>query len=192
MAKIITFRIKNKLLNLIAVIFLAIFSTITYRTTQEPSIPISSTKHFDQKLDQSFSGKISVIDGDSIRVGDNEVRLMGIDAPEYKQTCFDAKNSEYSCGKISREFLLNLANQKDGTCYYHQRDKYNRFLSKCYIGEMVINEEIVKNGMAVVYNFGNGDPKLDELEMQAKAARLGVWQGAFQLPKDYRKTHKKS
>ena len=55
-----------------------------------------------------------------------------------------------------------------------------------------INQEIIKNGMAVIYNFGNGDPKLDELELQAKNNHLGIWRGAFQLPKDYRKSHKKS
>jgi endonuclease YncB( thermonuclease family) len=192
MPKTIRFRSKNKLLNLIAAIFLAVFSAVAYNITQEPSTPNAPTQNIDAKLEHSFSGKISVIDGDSIRVGENEVRLMGIDAPEYKQTCFDAKNIEYSCGKISREFLLNFANQKDGVCHYHQKDKYNRFLAKCYIGEVVINEEIVKNGMAVIYNFGNGDPKLDELELQAKNNHLGIWRGAFQLPKDYRKSHKKS
>ena len=34
--------------------------------------------------------KIYVVDGDSIFIGEREIRLSGIDAPEYHQSCFDA------------------------------------------------------------------------------------------------------
>ena len=53
----------------------------------------------------------------------------------------------------------------------------------------LINEELVKNGMAVIYNFTESDKKMDELEVAAKKQKIGIWQGAFQLPKEYRKAH---
>ena len=52
-----------------------------------------------------------------------------------------------------------------------------------------INEEIVKNGMAVIYDFKESDEKMDALEAEAKKQKLGIWRGAFQLPKEYRKSH---
>ena len=37
------------------------------------------------------TGPVRVIDGDSLRRGDAEIRLSGIDAPEYRQSCKDEK-----------------------------------------------------------------------------------------------------
>ncbi len=138
---------------------------------------------------KEFSGTAKVIDGDSIRVDDREVRLFGLDAPEYSQSCFEASGREYHCGNISYRFLQDLAEGKKVTCHYAEKDKYNRFLGKCEVGEVSINQEIVKNGMAVIYNFTESDDKMDELEASAKEQKLGLWQGAFQLPKEYRKSH---
>ena len=36
----------------------------------------------------SAQAHVRVVDGDSLFLGNKEVRLSGIDAPEYKQTCF--------------------------------------------------------------------------------------------------------
>ena len=83
--------------------------------------------------------------------------------------------------------LTKLINGKKVECVYAEKDKYDRYLGKCFVGEVSINEEIVKNGMAVIYNFTEISDKMDELEKQAKASKIGIWQGSFELPKDYRK-----
>ncbi len=183
---------QQKLLNIFTFTFLAIFCTTLFQVaTSQPAS--SQSQYFRVKshlqFNKNFSGKASVIDGDSIRVGGNEVRLFGLDAPEYKQNCFDEKNQEYSCGLMSRAFLVALAQKKEVKCVYAEKDKYDRFLSKCFVGEISINEELVKNGMAVIYNFTESDEKMDALEATAKKQKLGIWRGAFQLPKEYRKSH---
>lgn len=170
----------------IALFSLAIFSTITSKTANS----YFRAKSYLQ-FDKEFSGKIKVIDGDSIKVGNKEVRLFGIDAPEYKQTCLNKNNQPYSCGKASLKFLKNLAHGKNANCIYDIKDKYNRFLAKCFINETSINQQIVANGMAVIYNFNESDKEMEQLENKAKKQKIGIWQGSFQLPKDYRKTHKR-
>lgn len=183
---------KQKLLNIFAVTFLGIFC-ITLFTVATSKPANSQSQYFRVKshlqFNKSFSGKTSVIDGDSIKVGGKEVRLFGLDAPEYNQNCFDEKNKEYACGQVSRDFLAELAQKKEVKCMYAEKDKYDRFLGKCFVGEISINEELVKNGMAVIYNFTESDEKMDELEEAAKKQKLGIWRGAFQLPKEYRKSH---
>lgn len=181
---------KEKILNLTAAIFLAIFcgtifSTANSASSQSHNLRVKSHLQFNQK----FSGNAFILDGDSLKVGGKEVRLFGLDAPEYSQTCFNTKNEEYACGQVSRDFLIGLAGGKQVECFYAQKDKYDRYLSKCYVGKLSINEEIVKNGMGVIYNFTESDEKMDELEKVAKASKIGVWRGTFQLPKDYRKSH---
>ncbi len=183
---------REKFLNIFSVIFLGIFSLMLFLVATFESSN-SQSSHFRVKSHPQFNKKFSdntkVLDGDSLKVGNKEVRLFGLDAPEYRQTCFDKKNQQYACGQISYKFLTALAEKKEVHCLYSGKDKYDRFLGKCFVGEVSINEELVKNGMAVIYNFSESDEKMDALEQEAKKQKLGIWQGAFQLPKDYRKSH---
>ena len=169
------------LVSFVATIF--IISCKNQAVSQSQNLKIKSHLNFTEK----FSGKAYVLDGDSIRVSRKEVRLFGIDAPEYSQTCFNKKKIEYNCGLNSKEFLIKLIGGKKVDCLYAQKDKYDRFLAKCYLDNLSINEEIIKNGMAVVYNFTESDEVIDKLEEQAKNKKIGIWQGAFELPKNYRK-----
>jgi endonuclease YncB( thermonuclease family) len=178
---------REKISNITTVIFLGIFFGVIFNTSNSDSSERTLPQNSQEKFDQEFSGRVSVIDGDSIRVSGNEVRLLGVDAPEYRQTCFDSSENEYECGKISRSFLVKLASRKTATCTYFEKDIYNRYLAKCFIGELSINDEILKNGMGVIYDFTKADKKEIELEKFAKSQKLGIWQGAFELPKDYRK-----
>ncbi|MDX2083251.1 MAG: thermonuclease family protein [Rickettsiales bacterium] len=183
---------KQKILNISTTIFLGIFCLVickiaSAKKNYEPQALSRVKSHL--QFDKEFSGIAKVIDGDSIIVDDREVRLFGIDAPEYHQTCFNTKNLEYSCGKVAQEFLYDFINGKKVTCRYSEKDKYNRFLAKCFLDKTSINEELIKNGMAVIYNFSESEEKMDNLEIQAQSKKTGIWQGAFQLPKDYRKSH---
>ncbi|OFW80882.1 MAG: hypothetical protein A2887_02565 [Alphaproteobacteria bacterium RIFCSPLOWO2_01_FULL_40_26] len=178
----------KKILNFAVTIFVAIFivtifSTVKSASSQSRNFRVKSHLQFDQK----FSGNAFILDGDSIKVGGKEVRLFGLDAPEYNQKCFNEKNKEYACGQKSRDFLISLAGGKQVECFYAIKDKYDRYLGKCYVDKLSINEEIIKNGMAVIYNFTESDEKMEKLEKEAQTAKIGIWQGTFQLPKDYRK-----
>ncbi len=176
--------------NIFTTIFCIIFAVLFFNLSQEDAISMASRpNNLNTKLDKEFSGIAKVTDGDSIKVDDKKIRLMGIDAPEFSQTCFDANYEEYPCGKISKVFLFNFANNKEVKCYYQKFDKYNRYLAECYVGEIMMNQEIIRNGMGVTYTFGPADPEMTRLEMEAQEKKIGIWQGAFQLPKDYRKAH---
>jgi endonuclease YncB( thermonuclease family) len=171
----------------LVIFFATIFQVVSSKPASSQSNYFRVKSHL--QFNKKFSGNSFVLDGDSLKVGGKEVRLFGLDAPEYNQTCFDEKNEEYPCGQVSRDFLISLAGGKEVKCTYAEKDKYDRFLSKCFVGKFSINEEIIKNGMGVIYNFTESDKKMDELETSAKEQKLGIWRGAFQLPKDYRKSH---
>lgn len=178
----------KKLKNTYTIIFCLIFAGWIFGVTQQDAVSSHKQSSHD-KLDKSFSGIAKVTDGDSIEVDGKKIRLMGIDAPEYSQNCFDADYEEYACGKMSKNFLTNLAHNKEVKCYYQKFDKYRRYLSQCYVGDKMINQEILRNGMGVTYTFGPEDLEMTRLEAEAQKQKLGIWQGAFQLPKDYRKAH---
>ena len=76
-----------------------------------------------------ISGVASVIDGDKIEVHGQRIRFNGIDAPESKQYCDDAKGFEYPCGRRSAEALDSfLAASRPVQCTFVEWDRYHRFV----------------------------------------------------------------
>lgn len=141
----------------------------------------------------TLEGVPRVIDGDSLEINNNKIRLFGIDAPEKKQICkkpflsisFLNFQKKYKCGLISTIKLKNLIGNKIIKCISESKDKYNRFLSICYLEKKNINSWLVKNGYAVAYKKYSKKFILEE--QYARKNKLGIWQGAFQYPEEWRK-----
>lgn len=133
----------------------------------------------------SASGRaeVRVIDGDSLMVDGVEVRLEGIDAPEYHQECYGKDNKPYPCGKMAYEFLLKIAGQ-DTTCEEIEKDRYHRSVAICYSQGKNLNQEMAANGWAVAYTFYTN--AFLDTEAKAKKAGRGIWQGRFMRPELYR------
>ena len=53
---------------------------------------------------KSILGKARIIDGDTIHIGNNKIRLHGIDAPEINQDC-SYNNEDWKCGQLSKLFI---------------------------------------------------------------------------------------
>lgn len=128
----------------------------------------------------TLQGAYKIIDGDSLFVRGQEIRLLGIDAPEYRQTCTLQNGNSYPCGKQSRHHLAKLAKIAKLNCTGWEEDKYQRLLAQCRAGDVDINARMVKDGWAVSYGDYEGE------ETQARKRRSGVWQGGFDSPKTWR------
>ena len=79
----------------------------------------------------SASGKkVVAADGDSFTIGASKLRLHGIDAPEYRQTCRDAEGVEWQCGKAARAALEKRLLEPGLVCKAQAKDKYDAELTK--------------------------------------------------------------
>lgn len=139
----------------------------------------------DEVATQSRAGQAKVGDGDSLTIDGVRMRLRGIDAPEYGQSC-QLDGQDYQCGRDARRALANLAEGRVLTCDGWERDKYLRLLVECRDGTTSINAEMVRLGWAVSYGGYRSE------EADARAARRGLWRGSFERPRDWRVQHQPS
>ena len=144
-----------------------------------------------------ISGIPKVIDGDTIMINKNKIRFYGIDAPEKKQLCvrnylklsFFSFQKKYHCGEISERKLKKLIKNKNIKCFVEGKDRYKRKIAECYRDKLNINSWMVRNGFAVAYTKYSNKYLIQEV--QAKQEKLGIWQGKFEMPWDWRKNVKK-
>ena len=172
----------NKIRLFLPINICLIFFLLTYNDVKSQELKI-------------ISGIAEVIDGDTIKIKNNKIRLFGIDAPESKQQCqkpwlsisFLKFNKNYQCGKISTNKLKSKINNKLIICKSDNKDRYNRFIAECYKDKKNINRWMVLNGYAVAYR--KYSKKFVSQENLAKKDRLGLWAGTFEMPWDWRKNN---
>ena len=128
-------------------------------------------------------GVVTVNDGDSLTLGATRIRLRGIDAPEYTQSC-TRDGADYACGRMARQALVALIGGRPVTCDGWQKDRYGRLLGDCTAGGVELNRALVDAGWAVAY----GD--FESEEATARAARRGIWAGSFIEPQEWRRGHR--
>jgi endonuclease YncB( thermonuclease family) len=131
-------------------------------------------------------GIASVIDGDTIEIHGNRIRLNGIDAPESRQLCKNASGADYRCGQQSALYLANLTRNKTVNCVPTGRDRYMRILARCNVGPIDLQAHMVQSGHALA--FVRYSRQYVAQERIAESARAGIWQGAFEMPWDWRKS----
>src|SRR5690606_33248082 len=79
-------------------------------------------------LPPRFTGEARVSDGDSLRLGTDRIRLLGIDAPELDQVCWRDSGVEWPCGRAARDHLASLLSHGDIACATSGVDKFGRLL----------------------------------------------------------------
>ena len=132
---------------------------------------------------EPFYGLAVAGDGDSLTVNGERVRLFGVDAPEFDQTCTKGGES-WACGSASAEQLRKLVTGRTVRCHRVGIDQYDRTLARCTVGETDINRHMVATGFAVA--FRRYSTVYVSAEESAKASKRGIWAGSFDMPSDVR------
>lgn len=134
-------------------------------------------------LAQSAYGEAQALDGDSLVVGGKQVRLFGIDAPEFDQQC-QKDGGNWPCGEAAKAQLSELVAGQRVECRGQGVDQHNRILAVCTAGGENLNQAMVAQGWAVAYRqFSDA---YVSAELDAKTNRLGIWSSTFTMPSDFR------
>ncbi len=130
------------------------------------------------------AGTATVIDGDTLDIQDQRIRLHGIDAPESRQLCSLA-GKPWQCGKDVANALAEKICRRSLACEERDRDRYGRIVAKCSVASEDLGEWMVANGWAVAYYLFSYD--YSRAEHRAKSARRGIWASEFIKPWEWRR-----
>ncbi len=91
-------------------------------------------------------------------------------------------------GTRSRQMLSQLVFRKTVRVADEGRDRYGRVIGTVFVGNMDVNAQMVREGMAWVYRKYAKDHVLFELEGLARSQKLGLWADSSPVPPwDYRR-----
>jgi micrococcal nuclease len=158
---------------ILSAIGLAIFLSQKFGTQVVKTLPSSTGINLSTE-----NTVIRVIDGDSVILSTGEkIRYIGIDTPEIENgECYGTE-----AAKVNSDLVLgkDVKLVKDTS----ETDKYGRLLRYVYVGDILINDYLVKNGFAKVMTVPPDTEFEDEFvssETNAKTNLLGFWGKCFQ------------
>ncbi len=169
---------------------------MTLPPTERPAGPLIRTTAFVVAVVCAFPplaaqaeilGKVRVIDGDSLEVGGRPVALDGIDAPEEEQTC-TADGKPWSCGREAAFALAFETAEHWLRCDETGQNQAGEIVAVCHVGPYDLGALMVRKGWAFAYPRQSGRYAAEENE--ARAARAGIWRGAFETPWEWRARHR--
>ncbi len=144
-------------------------------------------------ISTSYAKEIEVtfsdcVDGDTAKFiyNDNEItaRFLAIDTPETVHPTkedeeFGKEASDFTCNKIkaAKKIILEYDDNSDKT------DKYDRHLVWVFLDEILLQEQLVENGLAdIAYLYGDYKytNKLEKAKQYAEDNRLGIWNNSIE------------
>lgn len=138
--------------------------------------------------DKAAVGNARIVDADILEVGGQRFHLFGIDAPEPEQTCF-LNGRPWACGAVAYREMEKILFEEGGQVACTARDAVDakrpaaRFAT-CLVNGKDIAGLLVRRGMAAAQPAQSKDYL--EAERAAERAGIGIWQGPFIPPWEYR------
>lgn len=85
-----------------------------------------------------ITGLATVVDGDTIRVNGQRIRLRTVDAPELGT----------DAGERARRLMVQLADHRVVVCLSKRSDRYGRPVADCVVERIDIGEAMIASGLA--------------------------------------------
>jgi endonuclease YncB( thermonuclease family) len=131
-----------------------------------------------------------VVDGDTLVVAGQRMRLFGVDAFELQQTCLDARDQPWRCGRAAKAALASLVQGQAIACTVVDDSQDGVYVARCTVRDHIdLGAYMVRAGLALADRRVGGD--YVAAEGAARAARAGAWGGTFTPPWQWREEQEK-
>lgn len=123
-----------------------------------------------------LAGTASVIDGDTIEIHGERVRLSGIDTPERGSRCGDINVYQKAAFALS-----DMIGSRTVSCEITDTDRYDRKVGHCQAAGQSLQSAMVREGWARDWPRYSGGAFAQD-ERTARSAGAGIW--GLQCPED--------
>ncbi len=134
-----------------------------------------------------IEGDARVITASVIKIDRYYVKMLGIDAPDPKQTCADRHGRSYQCGQKALTWLQNWINNRPIRCYVVGQIVRNRTTGVCLTQDGRYDLAAVTANAGWALAWTQNTAIYVPYERQAAENRRGLWEGRFYKPWDWRK-----
>ena len=125
-------------------------------------------------------GPASAINGDTLEINGQDVRLFGIVAPDARQICEDAGGQPFPCGQKAARVLEARMAGGVVTCEPKDVDRDGYTVAVCRVFGEDLSAWMVGLGWAVA--FRTYSTRYVPAEELAQKRRSGLWAGRFSPP----------
>lgn len=133
----------------------------------------------------TITGRATVLSGDTLRINGSEIRLAGIESPAAAQRCPTSDARTWNCGSSARSALERIVRRRTVTCTPLETGGQGATRANCTANEADIAEALVRNGH--VFAASGFFATYGSTEAEARAAKIGLWQGEAKHPEEWRK-----
>jgi endonuclease YncB( thermonuclease family) len=149
---------------LLTALFLSLCLSACSNQAEKPSSPVNE---MDRQAD--IAGTASVIDGDTIEIHGQRIRLSGFDAPERGARC--GAINVYQKASLA---LADMIGMHTVTCMSQGTDRYGRIVATCSVNGVDLGHELVRKGWARDWPQYSQHTYAED-EVSARAAARGIW-----------------
>ena len=130
-----------------------------------------------QRRTGTLAGKAYVTDGDGIRVSGQEVRLAGLDAPEWDQRAKHHDGYWFGHGKRVKSALIREIGGKRVHVTVEDYDKFGRAVGIVTRNGKDVGEWLVREGHAIAAY----SDRYKHIEREARQSKRGMWGHAVNI-----------
>lgn len=123
---------------------------------------------------------IRVVDGETLALGEQVVRLSGMAAPMRGETCRRTTGESFDCGGASAAALTRLVSGHPVTCRITGRDAFGRGIGHCEAAGRDLAQGLVAGGFAAATGSA-----MRALETSARRGGAGLWANRSGIPQDW-------
>jgi endonuclease YncB( thermonuclease family) len=177
--------IRNK--GFIKILLVSIGIIIGLSSFRTEILNVGEPRYFELTKDTITGKVVAITDGDTFKLLSKDsiihrIRIANIDCPERKQPF----------SKRAKQFTSEAIFGKNVKVEILSTDRYGRYIGiVIYNDSLILNNELVKNGMAWLYIKYSDDKVLQKLEDEARARKVGLWQDKNATPPWEWRAHKK-
>jgi endonuclease YncB( thermonuclease family) len=122
---------------------------------------------------QTIAGRAIVVDGETLEIKGQRIRLSGIESPADDHVCTRTDDERWRCGPRAVNALDELLEESIVSCAVRDGGTLMQPLATCTAAGLDLSLWLIRNGLALAASAAT--PRYRQAETEAKAARRGLW-----------------